>query len=35
MASDKVLRGKAFKIANYPYYSGYQHELSSVVLQIL
>ena len=29
--SDKVLRDKAFKIANYPKYDGYQRRLASMV----
>ena len=30
-ASDKVLHDKAFTIAKYPKYDGYQHELASLV----
>ena len=29
--SDKVLRGKAFKIANNPKYGGYQRRLASMI----
>ena len=33
--SDKVLKGKAFKIANNPKYDGYQRGLASMVYKFL
>ena len=34
-ASDKILRDKAFHIAKYPKYDGYQHRLASTVYSFL
>ena len=33
-ASDEILRNKAFNIAKYPKYDGYQHRLASMVCNI-
>ena len=33
-ASDKILHNKAFNIAKYPNYDGYQRDLASVVYKV-